>query len=159
MEEYRHHLPISSQALEGFGWQRKIRLRDRIKMFAGTLLFNLNTFDAMIPGLSWLRQDFFVWAPDLIGSVLFLASGYLAFVETCHAHFAWRPSSLSWWLTLVNLLGCVGFMIASLFAVVLPGPEHGEMAMLAIAFTLQGAICFFVGSCLMLPEAITGTES
>lgn len=100
-----------------------------------------------------------MWAPDLVGSALFLASGYLAFVETCHAHFAWRPTSLSWWVTLVNLLGCVGFMIAALFAIILPGPTHREMATLAIAFTLQGAVSFFVGSCLMLPEAIIGTES
>jgi hypothetical protein len=94
-----------------------------------------------------------------IAAVLFLASGYLAFVETCHSHFAWRPTSFSWWVTLVNLPGCVGFMIAALFAIVLPGPPHGEMATLAIVFTLLGAVCFFVGSCLMLPEAITGTES
>ena len=46
--------------------------------FAGTLLFNVNTFDAMLPGLDWLQQDLEIWGPDMAGSILFLASGYLA---------------------------------------------------------------------------------
>ena len=143
-----------------FGWKpRNIGWLSCALQFAGTLLFNLNTFDAIVPPPSWMQQDFLVWVPDLIGSMLFLTSGYLAFVETCHAHFAWKPSSLSWWVTLVNLLGCVGFMIAAVFAIILPGPVHSEIAILAIVFTLQGAVCFFLGSCLMLPESVIGTAS
>jgi hypothetical protein len=34
----------------------------------------------------------------------------------------------------------------------LPGPPDAEMVTLAVAFTLQGAICFLIGSLLMLPE-------
>jgi hypothetical protein len=142
-----------------FGWRpRDIGWLSCALQFIGTLLFNLNTFDAMIPSLSWFQQDLAVWIPDLFGSILFLASGYLAFVETCHAHGAWKPESLSWWITLINLLGCAGFMIAALFAIILPGPGHPEMATLATAFTLQGAICFFLGSVLMLPEASAGKK-
>jgi hypothetical protein len=40
-------------------------------------LFNVNTFDAMLPGLDWLQQDLAIWVPDFNGSVLFLVSGYL----------------------------------------------------------------------------------
>ncbi len=140
-----------------FGWQpHDLGWLSCALQFPGTVLFNVNTFDAMIPSLNWVQQDLVVWAPDLIGSILFLASGYLAFNETCHAFWAWNPSSLSWWVTLTNLWGCIGFMGAALFAIVLPGPANLEAAAAATIFTLLGAGCFFVGSCLMLPEAVAG---
>ena len=66
--------------------------------FLGTLLFNLNTFDAMHPGVEWWQQDLLIWVPNRIGSILFLASGYLAWIEVCHAHWAWKPGQISWWV-------------------------------------------------------------
>lgn len=137
-----------------FGWRpRDIGWLSCALQFPGTVLFNFNTFDAMIPGLTWFQQDLEVWAPNIVGSILFLASGYLAFVETCHAHWAWKPRSLSWWITFINLLGCIGFMIAAIFAFVPSGTPNETWVTLSLAFTLQGAFCFFVGSCLMLPES------
>lgn len=121
--------------------------------FVGTILFNFNTFDAMIPSLDWLQQDLLIWAPDIIGSVLFLASGYLAFIEVGNAYWTWQPKSRSWWCVFTNLLGCVGFMISALFAIVLPGTSSTEAATISILFTLLGAIGFLIGSLLMLPEA------
>jgi hypothetical protein len=136
-----------------FGWRpNDIGWLSSALQFVGTVLFNINTFDAMLPALDWLQQDLAIWAPDFVGSVLFLASGYLAFIETCHAHWAWKPSSISWWVAFINLLGCIGFMIAALFAFVLPAGANTEAVTLCVAFTLQGAVCFFVGSLLMLPE-------
>jgi hypothetical protein len=135
-----------------FGWRpSEIGWLSCALQFVGTLLFNLNTFDAMLPGLDWLRQDWLIWAPDFGGSILFLVSGYLAFVETSHAHGAWQPTSLSWWVTLVNLLGCVGFMISAVFAFV-PSQSPG-FPTISVGFTLIGALGFLVGSLLMLPEA------
>jgi hypothetical protein len=124
----------------------------------GTLLFNLNTFNALNPSLTWLQQDREIWAPDFIGSLFFLASGTLAFIETCHAWWAWKPTSLSWWVTFVNLLGCIGFMISALFAYVPPGSPHLDAIWLSTLFTLQGALCFLVGSLLLLPEASFGAD-
>ena len=121
--------------------------------FIGTIFFNINTFDAMIPSLTWFQKDLVIWAPNIIGSILFLASGYLAFIETCHAHWAWKPKSISWWVVFANLLGCVGFMLSALFAIVLPGPPNIEAVTLAVLFTLKGAVGFLIGSLLMLPEA------
>lgn len=120
--------------------------------FVGTILFNINTFNAMIPSLNWFQQDLMIWAPNIIGSILFLASGYLAFIETCHAHWAWKPNSISWWVVFTNLLGCVGFMFSAVFAIVLPGTPNLEVVHLSIFFTLFGAIGFLIGSLLMLPE-------
>ena len=84
--------------------------------FAGTVLFNFNTFDAMLPSLNWIQQDLVIWVPNIVGSILFLTSGYLAFIEVCHAHWAWEFKSLSWWVVFTNLLGCVGFMVSAVFA-------------------------------------------
>ena len=120
--------------------------------FVGTILFNFNTFDAMIPSLTWFEEDLVVWAPNIIGSILFLASGYLAFIETCHGYWSWQPWSISWSVVFINLLGCAGFLISALLSIFLPGPPDAAMVTLAVAFTLQGAICFLVGSLLMLPE-------
>lgn len=138
------------------GWRpRDIGWLSCALQFAGTLLFNLNTLDAMRTPSRWLAQDIFVWTPDLVGSILFLASGYLAFVETCHAHGAWRPRELAWWLTAANLFGCVAFMVSAVFAFV---PRHASalpLASMALSFTLLGAIGFLIGSCLLWREAVS----
>ena len=121
--------------------------------FVGTIFFNFNTFDAMLPSLTWFQKDLVIWVPDILGSILFLASGHLAFIETCHAHWAWNLKSVSWWVVFTNLLGCVGFMISAVFAISLPGPANIEAVTISTLFTLLGAIGFFIGSMLMLPEA------
>ena len=142
-----------------FGWRPgDIGWLSSALQFVGTILFNFNTFDAMIPSLTWFQQDLVIWAPNIIGSILFLASGYLAFIETCHAHWAWKPKSISWWVVFTNLLGCVGFMISAVFAIVLPGPENTTAVTLSVTFTLLGAIGFLVGSLLMLPETSASME-
>ncbi len=127
--------------------------------FLGTILFNINTFDAMLPGLDWLQQDLFVWAPDVVGSTLFLASGYLAFIETCHTHWAWKPLSISWWAVFTNLSGSVAFMISAVFALVLPGQPNVEVMTISVVFTLIGAFGFFIGSLLMIAETSASRES
>jgi len=126
--------------------------------FAGTLLFNVNTFDAMQPDLDWLQRDLAIWVPDFAGSIFFLASGYLGFAETCHARWAWKAASLSWWVTFVNLLGCVAFMISAVFALALPQSTSPDAATISVAFTLVGAVAFLLGSLLMLPETAVPTN-
>jgi len=121
--------------------------------FAGTLLFNVNTFDAMLPDLNWLQQDLEIWGPDMAGSVLFLASGHLAFVEWGHGRWTWQPKSLSWWITSVNLLGCICFMISAVLAFVPPAGPASEVVTLSILFTVLGAAAFLIGSLLLFPEA------
>jgi hypothetical protein len=64
--------------------------------------FNINTFDAVRTDLDWLQHDLAIWIPDFAGSVLFLAPGYLSFAETCHASWAWKPVSISQWVSFVN---------------------------------------------------------
>lgn len=136
-----------------FGWRpHDIGWLSCALQFAGTLLFNINTFDALLPGLDWLQQDLVIWTPDFAGSILFLASGYLAFIETCHAYWAWKTTSISWWVTFVNFLGCVGFMLSAVFAFVPPQAPNFDAVTLSVAFTSVGSLGFLIGSLLMLPE-------
>jgi hypothetical protein len=135
------------------GWRpRDIGWVSSALQFVGTILFNFNTLDAMMPTLTWFDQDLVIWVPNFAGSVLFLLSGYLAFIETCYSHWAWQPKSISWWVVFINLLGCVGFMASAMLSTYWPGSTRVGLATLATSFTLQGAVCFLVGSLLMLPE-------
>jgi len=152
--------PSHQQKIKLIGWNpSNVGWLSCLLQFFGTILFNVNTLDAQLSRLTWFQQDLLIWAPNIVGSVLFLISGYLAFIETCHAHFAWLPRNSSWWVVLVNLLGCIAFLIAAFLAIVLPGPSNPNLAPLAVVFTLLGAIGFFVGSLLMLPEAAFGSET
>lgn len=141
-----------------FGWRpTDVGWLSSALQFVGTILFNFNTFDAISPSLNWFQQDLEIWAPDIIGSVLFMTSGYLAFIEVCHAHWAWRPASLSWWVVSANLLGCIAFLASAMTALVLPGRENVDVATMSVTFTLVGAVGFLLGSLLMLPESGTPT--
>lgn len=147
----------SDTKMSVLGWRPKdIGWLSCAFQFVGTLLFNVNTFDAMIPTLSWFQYDLVVWVPNLVGSILFLISGFLAFMEYCHGYWAWKPKEVSWWLVAINLFGCIGFMVSALLAVSLPSLPEEQLVFVSVCFTFQGAICFLVGALLMQIEA---TES
>ncbi len=131
-----------------FGWKpNDVGWLSCALQFVGTILFNFNTFDAMIPSLTWFEEDLVVWAPNIVGSILFLASGYLAFIEACHGYWDWQPRSISWWVVFINLLGCVGFMASALLSLFLPGPPDTAIVTLAVIFTLQGRSVFWPDRC------------
>ena len=142
-----------------FNWRpRDVGWLSCALQFIGTVLFNINTFDAMSPPPSWIEQDVMVWIPNFFGSIAFLASGYLAFIEVCHRHWAWQPRSLTWWLVFINLMGCMAFMASALTAMSFPGPTNTMLLTLSLAGTLTGALCFLTGALLTLVEAAQGTE-
>jgi hypothetical protein len=127
--------------------------------FIGTVAFNFNTFDAIHAPAGWVAQDMVIWAPGLIGSILFLVSGYLAFIETCHAYWAWRPRSLDWWIVFVNLLGCVFFMTAGILAYVPQGSDPIWIVATANIHLALGAFGFLVGAVLMMVESARAPDS
>lgn len=150
----------TSERRELIGWKpHDIGWLSCALQFVGTLFFNLNTFDAMSPGLDWIREDIEVWVPNLLGSLCFLLSGYLAFAEACHAYVAWKPGGIAWWITLVNLLGCVAFMVSAIYAFVPPTSASPGALFVSVLFTFLGAYCFLVGSLLMLPETAVPADS
>lgn len=142
------------------GWRpRDIGWMSCALQFAGTLLFNVSTFDAMGPTVSAAHTNLVVWAPDAAGSVLFLASGYLAYAETCHQHLVWKPRGLSWWVTAANLIGCIAFMVSAVFAFVPARSPGFDAEGISTACTAAGAVGFLIGSVLMLPEASVKPEN
>lgn len=118
----------------------------------GTSLFNFNTFDALLRGLSAVEQDLVIWTPDTLGSILFLVSSVFAYQEVNHSLSSHRLQSLSWWIVFVNLLGSIAFGISAVAAFVVPATDQLFDAISANLFTFIGAVCFFVAAFLLLPE-------
>ena len=113
----------------------------------GTLLFNLDTYDAMQTGLSSHQEDRLVWTPDLIGSVCFLVSGALAYRVAARGAREGR----GWHMAVINLAGCVLFMVSAVASYVVP--DTGSILALAAAnwTTSLGAACFLICAVLLWP--------
>ncbi|MEU8925964.1 hypothetical protein AB0D10_34370 [Kitasatospora sp. NPDC048545] len=122
-------------------------------LFAGTLVFGVNLLDSFLQGLNVQQVNRLIWTPDVIGCVLFLISGHLAFVEICHTRLPCvRRRSLGWWITAVNQLGSVLFMVSALAAYTRPATGSLVNADIADWGTLTGALCFSVGGVLQYLE-------
>jgi hypothetical protein len=109
---------------------------------AGTLFFNLTTYQALHTALGSTTYDKLVWRPDALGSLCFLVSGGIAYRASPRR--GWLPvrSGFGWWTPSINLLGCVFFGISALAGYVVP--SSGSMIDLAAANwnTSLGAACF-----------------
>ncbi|MGW3991157.1 hypothetical protein, partial [Streptomyces sp. NPDC004830] len=122
-------------------------------LFAGTLVFAVDLLDSFLQGLSVRQINRLVWAPEVIGCLLFLISGHLAFVEICHRGWpCLRRRSLGWWIVSVNQLGSILFMISALAAYTRPATGSLINADIANWGTLLGAGCFSAGGLLQLFE-------
>ena len=119
---------------------------------AGTVYFNVSTGIAMSDDLSAQAASHHVWRPDAIGSACFLVSSALAWYEACHGWFTWRPRSWSWWISLANLIGSLAFGVSAVAGYVNPVTGQVRNSSRADTQTLIGALCFLVGSVLLLPE-------
>ncbi|MCL7491773.1 hypothetical protein M8I34_10025 [Streptomyces sp. MCA2] len=121
-------------------------------LFAGTLVFGINLLDSFLQRLTVQQMNRLVWAPDLVGCLLFLISGQLAVVEVCHGRLCLERRSLGWWIVALNQLGSVLFMVAALAA--FTRPETGSLVSVGIANwgTLTGALCFAVAGVLQAFE-------
>jgi hypothetical protein len=119
---------------------------------AGTLYFNVSTGNAVRVDLTAQAAHQHVWRPDAVGSICFLVASALAWFEACHGWAAWRPRSLSWWITLINLLGSVAFGVSAVAGYINPATGQLHDAERSNLGTLVGAVCFFAGALLLLPE-------
>jgi hypothetical protein len=112
---------------------------------AGTLFFNVTTYQAMHTALTSAEYNKLVWRPDWRGSICFLVSGAIAYrASNRHAWHGWLPvrGGAGWWQPAVNLLGCVFFGISAVAGYVVP--STGSMLDQAAANwnTALGAACF-----------------
>lgn len=147
------HKQTPQQRFRWFTWRPgEIGWLSAFTQLIGTMFFNMNTFDALLPGLDWLQEDLLIWTPDVLGSVCFLMASALALIEYGDGRWNWRPDDVSWWVVNINMLGSVAFGISAGFAVVLPTTAELLDARAINAWTLLGAICFFTGAYLLLPE-------
>ena len=109
---------------------------------AGTLFFNVTTYQAMHTAVTSSEYNKLVWRPDWRGSVCFLVSGAIAYHAS--ARRGWRPArgGVGWWQPAINLLGCICFGISAVAGYVVPAT--GSMIDQAAANwnTSLGAGCF-----------------
>lgn len=117
----------------------------------GTVFFNFSTAAGLIAGLDWEDQDLLVWTPDVLGSICFLVASQLAVMEVSHRIWSFQPRSLSWWIAAINLLGSVLFMMSAAASFVEPGSVMAA-PWLANFGVFAGAVCFFLGGYLLVPE-------
>ncbi len=109
---------------------------------AGTLFFNVTTYQALHISLSDPKYDRLVWRPDAFGSICFLVSG--AIVYRAAPRHSWLPARgrAGWWEPSINLLGCIFFGISAVAGYLVP--STGSLINLAAANcnTALGAACF-----------------
>jgi len=109
---------------------------------AGTLFFNVTTYQALHTSLSDSNYNRLVWRPDALGSICFLISGAIAYRAS--ARHGWLPArgGPGWWEPSINLLGCIFFGISAIAGYLVP--STGNLLSLAAANwnTALGAACF-----------------
>jgi hypothetical protein len=109
---------------------------------AGTLFFNVTTYQALHTSLSDSNYNRLVWRPDVFGSICFLISGAIAYRAS--ARHGWLPArgQPGWWEPSINLLGCIFFGISAIAGYLVP--STGSLLNLAAANwnTALGAACF-----------------
>ena len=111
---------------------------------AGTVFFNVTTYQAMHTAITSSEYDKLVWRPDWRGSICFLVSGTIAYLASRRRAHGWLPvrGGQGWWQPAINLLGCIFFGISAVAGYVVP--STGSIVDLAAANwnTSLGAACF-----------------
>lgn len=146
---------------KGSGWSprhpsrwpsRHVDVVATLIQLAGTLLFNVNTFEAMKDELTPLQQNLRVWTPDVLGSICFLVSAQLAFSNVCRGWFALGPRTRDWWIGIWNLLGSIAFGVSAAASLIQPSTSEPVSATIANATTAAGAFGFLLGALLLYPR-------
>lgn len=120
--------------------------------FAGTLLFNVNTWDALDATMTTTQTDVRVWAPDLIGSICFLIASFAALAVVQRRWIRWEPRDPDWRIGAVNMLGSIAFGLSAVGAYGRPATGDLVSDRLANGATAAGALCFLTGALLLVAE-------
>jgi hypothetical protein len=132
----------------GRRWGRDPSWWSAAAQFAGTLLFNLSTYDALQETLTVQEEDRLIWTPDLIGSAAFLISGVLAYRVAAAAGRRDRD----WRMAAINLAGCMLFGVSAIGAYIVPSTGSELDLALANWGTSLGALCFLIGAVMVYPR-------
>jgi hypothetical protein len=68
----------------------------------------------VVPPLFEKHPNLTIYMPSTIASVLFTVSSYMKFIEAVQAWWSWKPQSLGFWEGVFNILGSLGFLVASI---------------------------------------------
>jgi hypothetical protein len=112
---------------------------------AGTLFFNVTTYEALHTAVTNAQYNKLVWRPDWRGSICFLVSGAIAYAASPRGR--WHGllpvrGGRGWWQPAVNLLGCVFFGISAVAGYVVPSTGSVLDQAAANWNTSLGAACF-----------------
>jgi hypothetical protein len=117
----------------------------------GTILFNINTVDAMVETFDTQQTNRLVWGPDMFGSIAFLVASHLAWLAVCHRLWCVRRDDGDWWVAAVNYLGSIFFMLAAIASFTLKTTGDLLNTTVVNSGTFLGALCFLAGAYLTLP--------
>lgn len=123
-------------------------------LLLGSLVFNYETVFSLGSSLDLLPARW-LWESSMLGSLLFLASAVLQFANSGRAWWSFDPREASSWISLLFVLGSIGFIIGSLPGLGSPGlptNETGPGALTVKVGFLIGGLAYLVGSYLMVPE-------
>lgn len=110
-------------------------------LFVGTLAFGISLIDSFLDGLTTQGENRLIWAPEVVGCILFLISGHLGLLDVGR-----RPRlELGWWVIAINQLGSALFMISALAAFIRPETSSVVNVDVANWGTFCGAVCFAIG--------------
>jgi hypothetical protein len=146
--------PAKGERWRPASWEpRRIDWLASVIQLAGTIFFNVSTFEGMKRGLDTHQTDLRVWTPDVFGSICFLVASELAYVEVCHRWVCLRARSLAWRIVTVNLVGSVAFGVSAVTSLIEPSTQEPVSAAITNATTAVGALCFLAGGIMLLPAA------
>jgi len=109
---------------------------------AGTLFFNVTTYQALHTALSNSEYDKLVWRPDALGSVCFLVSGAIAYRASARHGLLPARGARGWWEPSVNLLGCIFFGVSAVAGYIVPSTGSVIDQAASNWNTSLGAACF-----------------
>jgi hypothetical protein len=147
--EIDEHGSLSSKRWHWWRWQpHQIGWLSAAVLFAGTLLFGVSLIAAFAQNLTARQSNGWIWFPDILGCLCFLASGHLALLEVCHGHIELRVGELGWWIVAVNQLGSILFFLAGIAAFTRPATSQAINIGLVNGGTLAGSVCFVIAGAL-----------
>ena len=144
----------AAEALRTTSGDDRLGLVASAVQLAGTIFFNVSTFGALDDNLDDRSVDFLVWLPNAAGSVCFLVASAVA-LEAVWRMRDRRTRSIAG----LNMLGSIAFGASAVAALVIPASHAPANSAAAAAFTLVGALCFFVAAYLLVPREATATAT
>jgi hypothetical protein len=157
----RWRASVEAQGSDTHGWTKYLRHRfwaSSIQAF-GAVLFQVMVIAGLIPNLTPLLVDIFIWEPDIVGSLCFVVSSAML-VSVTHplagrGDFRDRIKGAS----LFNLAGSLCFLASSIGAFVPLSSGEEISPILVGGGTMVGGLFFLIGSWPGLPERLRSSVS